>query len=730
MDKRLSLYLQYDIDKVYQNTDEENEVMANVYTLFTQTRSAFTSNEIVGETKLEYMRRAYMGTLGAIDRTTGRESTKKGKQIRKLVFEMIESKIDTSLPAPKMRAEYRDDLMLIGPTEEMLKYEFDRICSEEVNDLDERNTYTEGTSWCKIGWNPFANSYKKNGGLNIEIKTVDQFYPQVGQSDWRKLDYGFEMLTMSTASIYKLYGRVIRSNRALSQSNAPTNEKGGKTGDLTVDMVNVVAFYFLNENGTVGRIQFEEFTRTVISYEPEWLVRKKRTCKRCKTDDAVADICSVCGYKKWEWVTVDEEILENDLYEMENQYAIEDQQDNGEPTPEAVQEKYDDGIDQGMTEEQAMENAKPWKGVLKIKKGETVPVYKIRQLPFIPRKNISKSNTIFGISDADMLLEIQDELNKSLSRTGEKIQKSGGILFHDKKINISDKNEVLKVVQLTDPQLAGGSKYVDINPNVQGDITYAGMAYESGRSTIGINNSWQGKQDPTASSGKAKEIAAMGTAGRLEAPRIMKQAAWAARYEMAFKFMLAFSDADYTYTKLLPGVEVGEQKWNKFMFLVKDDLNKWAYRDQFAWSTDAAATLSNDRQAMWQETNQLFINGMFGNPADPRTLLNFWGVMQMLQHPLAPYAIASIKDANQHIDMQLEQLLIQNPQLQDMIQQIAKEQGLLGEQRGGARPNSGPQGNGATQASNVERTNERNRSQASGPSRAVVEGAKAGGGNT
>ena len=29
--------------------------------------------------------------------------------------------------------------------------------------------------------------------------------------------------------------------------------------------------------------------------------------------------------------------------------------------------------------------------------------------------------------------------------------------------------------------------------------------------------------------------------------------------------------------------------------------------------------------------------------------------------------------------------------------------------RGGARPNSGPDGNGATHAANVERTNERNR---------------------
>ena len=37
------------------------------------------------------------------------------------------------------------------------------------------------------------------------------------------------------------------------------------------------------------------------------------------------------------------------------------------------------------------------------------------------------------------------------------------------------------------------------------------------------------------------------------------------------------------------------------------------------------------------------------------------------------------------------------------------EQGQDG--RGGARPNSGPAGNGATHAANVERTNERNRAE-------------------
>ena len=51
---------------------------------------------------------------------------------------------------------------------------------------------------------------------------------------------------------------------------------------------------------------------------------------------------------------------------------------------------------------------------------------------------------------------------------------------------------------------------------------------------------------------------------------------------------------------------------------------------------------------------------------------------------------------------------MQNPEALQAAIAILK-QGQDG--RGGARTNSGPQGNGATHSANVERTNERNRSQ-------------------
>lgn len=711
MDKKLELYLQYDLDEVYQNSEEESERMAKVYILYTMAQAACLGDEKQGATRLEQQRRAYMGTLDALDKRTGKESEKHGKQIRKLVYEMIESKVDTSIPLPKICANSKALLPMVERTEDMLKYEINRLLTEDVNDLAERMTYVDGTMWYYVWWNPLDIAQDKSGALVVTPLPMDRVYPQPGVTDYRKLEYAFVRGTMSSAEIWDTYHRKIRSTRALQEVNAPQGTNVDRNATNVVDLVNIVTFYFLNAERRVGRIIFKEEDRTVISWDEDWLVKKVNVAK-----DGEAP----------KMVTQQVEILKEDLYKLVNQYAPEEQDIHGNPTPQAMQQRMQDALEKGMTEEEALAYAQPWKGELFLKAGTEVPCYHIHQIPLIPRVNVSQTNSIYGISDAFMLLDTQDELNKALTRMGEKIQNSGGVLFKSANVKINNDNKVLKIVNLNDPQTASASKYVDINPQIGGDVQYASMTYESGRSTIGINNSWQGKQDPTATSGKAKEISSMATAGRLEAPRVMKRAALAQVYRMMFMFKLAFSSAKTSYVKLLPEADQMEREWDKYLFLDRDDKGELYYHDDFAFSVDAAATLSNDRQAMWQETLQMFSMGTMGPATDPRNLLTFWGIMEQLQYPLAKFAIANIKNSQEHLDPAVENLLITNPQVLDMAMQIAEQEGLITNQ-GGARANSGPEGNGMTHAANVNKTNTNNAAQKS-TSNAIQEGARAGGG--
>jgi hypothetical protein len=230
--------------------------------------------------------------------------------------------------------------------------------------------------------------------------------------------------------------------------------------------------------------------------------------------------------------------------------------------------------------------------------------------------------------------------------------------------------------------------------------------YDSAKSSSGVTDSFQGKRDTTATSGKAKQYAAAMSAGRIESLRVMKAAAFAGVYELILKYLLAFSDEKRKFVKILPDGKKQELSWNKYMFLDKDKYGNIYYRDDFIFDSDPASTLSQNRVQMWQETQDKFVQGAMGNPADTRTLKLFWNIMDQYQYPLSKIVIAGIEDNEQHLPPEIEQAIMQNPEIMNVVQQM-----LMGsaDGRGGARPNSGPDGNGATHSANVERTNERNR---------------------
>lgn len=236
--------------------------------------------------------------------------------------------------------------------------------------------------------------------------------------------------------------------------------------------------------------------------------------------------------------------------------------------------------------------------------------------------------------------------------------------------------------------------------------------YESARASSGVTESFQGRYDASATSGKAKEFAAMQTAGRIESLRVMKAAAFADLYELVLKYLLAFSDDEQHFVKILPDGSAIEETWNKYMFLDKDKWGNIYYRDSFKFGSDAVASLADNRVAMWQETQNQFIQGALGNPADSRTMELFWNIMAQQQYPLAKLVLAGIKDNAQHLPAEIEQMLLQQPQLLQQVIAMMQNAGLMTggtNNHGGARPNSGPEGNGATHAANVERTNSRNR---------------------
>lgn len=658
---KLDLYLQNSANEVYVNTEKENELVNKFSTLYSLAKSAQDQCEEANPTNLEKWRKAYKGTLNALT-TEGTISKRKSRQLRKMCYEMVESKVDNSIPMPKMKARYKTDLPLIEITENYLKYEVDGIFSKYINDKSERSTYIDGTSWYKVWWDSLSNTHNRSGNVRIECCTVDQIVPQPGVKDYKDLEYIFERREVSISKLYTLYGRLL----------TPAGPD--------ISTVEVISCYYINDDGIVGLFTYAPHSLQVICNEESWQIRKLRTCKKCDTVNPISKTCRLCGSKYFKYTNALNEILDEDIMEIYNPYEV------GETTDEREKDHYESRVF--------------------LSAGTEIPFYQIRQLPFIPRPAISSTTNIYGMSEVQVVLDEQDAINKILTKALDKTMKSGSILTKPERIKISDKDDTIKLLGVRTAEEAAMIQSKQVVADTSQDIVMASILYENGKSASGVTESYQGAKDSSATSGKAKQYAAAMTAGRIESLRVMKTAAFAGLYELVLKFLLAFSDEPRKFVRILPDGSSKEECWNKYMFLDKDKYGEIYYRDDFSFDSDPASTLSQNRVQMWQETQDKFIQGAMGAPNDPRTLKLFWNIMDSLQYPLAKTVLAGIKENEQHLPPEIEQAIINNPQILQALGQMLQD---TADNRGGSRPNSGPKGDGTTHASAVEKTNERNR---------------------
>lgn len=678
--KAVDWYLQWAIPiPAYVNTSDEEDLVTKFSALYSIALGAKENNELCNSKNIAKWRKAYDGTLGALTKD-GKVSEKKSRQLRKVVYEFIESKVDNNIPLPKMSPKYKSDLPLVQVTEDYLKYNIDCIFTKYLNDRSERSTYVDGTSWYKIWWDSLDNSNESNGQVKIDICLADQIIPQPGITDWRKLEYIFEKEQVTLKRIWDLTGR--RITPVASDTSELSNPTSNAVDNSSITMITC---YYLNDKRIVGRFAWAEHTRQVIFNDEDWQIRKLRTCTKCGQVVPQAEVCPICGSKSFKYKIPEKDILDEDLYVIYNPYEA------GETTDPNERDHYQQK--------------------LFLSKGTEIPFYHVRMLPFVPRPAISSISSLYGMSEAAMILEMQDMINKMYTKMADKTLSSSAIVTKPARLNIKNTDEGVKVVDVRTAEEAAMVQLKQIMADTSQDIVAANMVYESAKASSGVTDSYQGKYDASATSGKAKEFAAMQTAGRIESLRIMKAAAFSGVYEIVLKYLLAFSDEPRKFAKVLPDGSVTEEEWNKYMFLDKAADGTIFYRDDFQFSSDPAATLETNRVAMWQEIQSQFIQGCMGTPADPRTLELFWNMMNEYQYPLAKLVLAGIKENAQHLPPEVEQLLLQQPEILKQTLQTMQQAGLMngGETRGGARENSGPEGNGATHAANVERTNSRNR---------------------
>lgn len=542
-------------------------------------------------------------------------SKKKVTPFRRMIYELIESQVDTSIPLSKVTPRTADNIHLASQAENYLNLKSDELNSEDVNDAVEREVRIQGTVIYQVDWDETIRETPDTyGDLVLSYIRLEDFFPQPHIDNAEDLEYIFIRKTMTVRKVKQVYNKVV----------APDN------GSL--NSVNVVVCWYLDDNNDVSKLVWTETLHEVIYNMPNYFARKHRVCAQCGNDwMAGQKKCPVCGNTTSKYVDEDTFTVPEDLYKLD------------ENSPDARPQLY-------------------------LKAGTPVPLYRINELPFVIRRNISRAGGgLYGVSDADILEETQDANNKLLNKEADKVMAGGTVITLPSDATIDNASGTIKKIRIRDLRQKNLVSVSNIEGNIQQDDIIQDRMYQIGRMAVGLTDSYQGKRDTTAESGKAKEVSAKQAAGRLESKFINKTTAYSKIYQKMFKFLLAFSDEPRKIISPYVGLRAQEVTFSKYNFIKLDKQQQPYVDDSFIFSTNGSYTLSNKRESLWNETTQSFLAGGFGNPQDSRVILVYWNVMNKYGYPLAASIIEIITSITPVIPPEIEQALAQNPAL---LQQI------------------------------------------------------------
>ena len=588
--------------------------------------------------KLEQARIAYSSTLKEIGKNqavyegtrevNGNPNTNVSARdlainVRNIAYELIESQVDSSIPMPKVTAIHEGDEELARSIEKALVNKVKMLKLSIINDQMERIVPVQGGDFFLVEWDNSLGFHSNYGDVSVKEMVPRQVIPQPGVSKIEDMDYIFVQVAQTKKAVKDKYGVDVEdAHEEYKDIRGVTNESG-----LDSDVVTVNTVYY-KKDGKIGRFVWcDDYTLEDLD---DYQARITRKCKECGYVTEEKE-CPVCGSKKFE------------------------------ETEDKVQELHipimrDSGID-------------PMTGQpIQIAAEEVIQIdyYKPNVFPLIVRKNVSKLNSLLGFSDVKVIEDQQDLIKKVGSKAAEKTLKGGSIVTLPRGVKLETTDKELKIARLEDPQQKAMIDVLNMQVNINQDMTMVNKAYEDARSTLGITDSFQGKYDPSAVSGTAKQYQINQAAGRLESKRVMKNDAYAKLYEYMFKFWLAYADDPLPITGI--GAK-GEQMFDildKRDFVKQDNAGEYYWNDEFMFETDPTSTMMANREAMWQQIDMKLQSGAFGQLGSLETMRLYWSLMEKNHYPNAGDVLSQIDLMMQEQKMMQAQMEQMQPEMGEM----------------------------------------------------------------
>ena len=681
-----------------------------------QERLAESNREFNAEVeKMNRREQLYRGSDKLKPIVKGDKEIGKATHVRNIIFENIESQVSSALPMPKVTPRRKEDEHLAQIIENWIRNEMNHLPFETINDMAERTVPIQGGVCYMIEWDNTKRTHTIIGEPDISLVHPKQLAPQPGvYTGIEDMDWIIIKVPTTREAVRRKYGIDVNNEM---ESEPDIRSANGES--RCNEAVTLYIGFEKNDDGGINRyswvndIELEDLTN--------YQARRQPVCRKCgKMRPLHGQILSNAvtpgnlmpdptrGYVGG---LAEEAMRQNAAghlmaAQLADQIMMPDMPAGEEDFLQALELKpeepevikYDGGAcpycgsDNWDYREQEYEQV-----VLPIRTalgkeipGEhlgvddegnpamvptMIPFYRPDIFPIVLQRNVSVYGQLLGNSDVDVIEDQQNTINRLEKKIVDRMLKAGTRVTLPQQANLRIDPEDMDKWYLSSPADKNMIGVYDFSGDLQYELAYLGLLYEEPRQILGVTDSFQGRRDPTATSGKAKEYSAAMAAGRFESKRVMRQEAYARMFEIMFKYMLAYADEPRPITFKNHKGEVDYEEFNRYDFLEQDSDGNWYWNDQFLFSCDTAGPLANNREAMWQENRMNLQTGAFGDPMSTETLILFWTKMEMLHYPGAWETKKYLEEKLQRErEAQQMQMKMQQQQMALRQQEMAQQQ--------------------------------------------------------
>ena len=640
---------------------------------------------------------------------------KQTSHVRNIVFENIESQVSSSIPSPKVTPRRKKDEHLAAVIEHFLRNELDRLPFETMNDMAERTVPIQGGVGFLVEWDNSKRTHSTVGEVEVSVIHPKQFAPQPGvYTGIKDMDWFIIKIPTTKETIRRRYGIDVSD-----EGEQEPQIRGTGSEDTADDALTQYVGFEVNGKGGINRYSWVNDIE--LEDLENYQARRQPTCAKCgrvrplpgqilfnSVEDTLGNLLPDPA-RGFAGGLIPQEVADRELAGrlMAAQMAKGVMEGTGgaledipvEPEETQGPKRYDGGpcpwcgSEEFTTKEQefeqvmlpiqtaggvSVEGATPGidENGRAVMQPTMIPFYKPDVYPIILQRSVSVYGKLLGNSDVDQIRDQQNTVNRIEQKIIDRLVKAGTRITLPDKANLRtdpEDGERWYLGNAADKAMIG---LYDFKGDLQYELLYLANVYEEARQILGITDSFQGRRDSTATSGKAKEFSAAQAAGRLESKRTMKNAAYAEMFELMFKFWLAYSDEPRPVSFQNYKGETEYEEFNRYDFLEQDEDGQWYWNDQFLFSCDTSAPLASNREAMWQETRMNLQTGAFGDPSSTETLILFWSKMEELHYPGAGTTKQYLEDKLERERQQA--MMAQQMQMQQMAMQAAQQQAAAG----------------------------------------------------